>query len=76
MKKEISGDHQKRLSELGHYLRENRFSEGLTISDVAKDLKLHKNTIARAEHGCNMTLTSVFMLAEYFNIPINQIFID
>lgn len=76
MKKTIPEEHKKRLNDLGCYLRENRFSEGLTIIDVADDLNLHKNTIARAEHGYNMRLTSIFILADYYQIPIHEFFAD
>ena len=76
MMKQISEDHQKILLELGLFFREHRLYDGLTISDVANDLDLHKTTIARAEHGCNITLSSLLVLADYYQIPISQIFKD
>ncbi|MDD2307801.1 MAG: helix-turn-helix transcriptional regulator [Prolixibacteraceae bacterium] len=76
MKKSIPEKHIKRLSELGCYLRELRMSENITQKEVSHDVALHHNSISNAENGYNITLVALFTLCDYYNVPIDQIFID
>ena len=74
MKKEISQVNKKRLEAIAGYIRELRFSDGLTQAEVGENVNLHQNTIARIENAKNVTLTTIFDLADYYQIPIHQLF--
>lgn len=72
----ISPTHQKRLNSISAYLRELRLNENMTQQEVSMNLNLHKNTIFRVENGMNVTLVTLFEIADFYNIPINEIFMD
>lgn len=74
--KYLSDLNKKRLDKLGLYLRENRFVHGLTLNQVSDEINLHKNTIARAETGHSLTLITLFELADYYQIPLNELLTD
>ena len=74
MKKKISQENKKKLEAIAAYFRELRFSEGLTQSEVCENVNLHPNTIVRIENAKNVTLTTLFDLVDYYQIPIHQIF--
>ena len=74
MKKKISEENKKRLEAIASYFRELRFSEGLTQAEVGQNVKLHQNTVSRIENARNVTLNTLFDLADYYQIPIHQIF--
>jgi transcriptional regulator with XRE-family HTH domain len=74
--KQIPAQHQKRLEIISTYLRELRFSEGLTQKELSQIMNLHRNTIIRAENAKNLTLLSLFELADALDININQLFQD
>ena len=65
--KPIPIHHQRQLDAIGNYLRELRFSEGLTIKELSEHSDLHRNTIQRAETG-HVTLKIIFTLAEVFEL--------
>jgi transcriptional regulator with XRE-family HTH domain len=71
-KKVIPKHHQKRLDEISSYLRELRFSNGLTQQELSHNLKLHRNTIQRVENGKNTTLLTIFELADALDIGISE----
>lgn len=68
IRKPIPEQHQKQLEAISTYLRELRFSEGLTQSELSQQMNLHRNTIQHAEGGKNMTLLTIFELADAFDI--------
>jgi len=72
--KPIPEQHQKRLEIISTYLRELRFSEGLTQKDLSQTVNLHRNTIIRAENAKNLTLFSLFELADALNISPKDVF--
>ncbi len=74
MKKEISKENKRRLEAIASNFRELRFSYGLTQAEVGENGNLHQNTIARIENAKNVTLTTLFDLADYYQIPTHQIF--
>jgi transcriptional regulator with XRE-family HTH domain len=78
MKSTIPDQHQKRLDSISIYLRELRFAEGMTQSEVCEELGLglHKNTLQRVEDGYNMNLTTLFEIADFYGIPISEMFED
>jgi transcriptional regulator with XRE-family HTH domain len=74
--KPIPEQHQKRLEYLSSFLREYRLNENLTQKDLSERLNLHRNTIIRAEAAKNITLISIFELADAFDIPVKELFLD
>ena len=72
----IPEQHQKRLEIISIYLRELRLSEGLTQKDLSQTVNLHRNSIIRAENGKNLTILSLFELADALNINPKELFID
>ena len=72
--KPIQDQHQKQLETISTYLRELRFSEGLTQTELSQQINLHRNSIQRAEGGKNITLLSIFELADAFNICPSELF--
>lgn len=74
MRKEMSEENKRRLEAIACYFRELRFSDGLTQAEVGENVNLHENTIARIENAKNVTLTTIFDLADYYQIPTHQIF--
>jgi transcriptional regulator with XRE-family HTH domain len=74
--KQVSEQHQKRLDNIAIYLRELRFSEGLSQKELSQILNLHRNTIQRAENGHNLTLLTVFELADVLDISPLELFMD
>jgi len=67
-------NHQKKLNILSQYLREIRFNENLSQIEVSNELDLHYNTILRAENGKNMTILTLFELADFYEIQVSELF--
>jgi transcriptional regulator with XRE-family HTH domain len=74
--KPVSEHHRKRLIAISTYLRELRFAGGLTQQELSQNLNLHRNSIARAENAQNMTLLSIFELADALEISLSELFQD
>jgi transcriptional regulator with XRE-family HTH domain len=74
--KSTSEQNLKRLEYLSIYLRELRFNQGMTQAELSQQMNLHKNTILRAENARNLTLLSVFELADALDISPNELFQD
>jgi transcriptional regulator with XRE-family HTH domain len=74
--KSISKSHQKRLEYLSTYFRELRFADGLTQREVSEDqdLDLHLNTLIRAENSKTISLLTLFKLADYYEIDVQELF--
>jgi transcriptional regulator with XRE-family HTH domain len=75
-KKTIPEEHQKRLKELGCYLRELRFAEALTQQDVAEKIRLHRNTISNLEASKDFRISTLFEICDYYDIPLTEVFQD
>ena len=65
-----------RLKRISIYLKEIRFNLGLTQEMVCEEIDLHPNSLVRMENSKNFTILSLFELAEYYDIPISEIFFD
>jgi DNA-binding XRE family transcriptional regulator len=48
----------------------------MTQEELSHILNLHRNTIQRAENGQNITLLSIFELADALDISIKDLFQD
>lgn len=76
IKKQIPDQHQKRLDYISTFLKEFRLSEGMTQKELSINSNLHRNTIIRAENAENLTLLSVFELADSLDISLHDLFQD
>ena len=74
IRKPIPDLHKKQLEAISNYLRELRFREGLTQTELSEQVNLHRNTIQRAENGGNTTLLTIFELADALDISPTELF--
>jgi transcriptional regulator with XRE-family HTH domain len=74
-RKPVSNINRKRLLELSTFLRELRINSGLTQQELSNN-NLHRNTIIRAESSHNITLITLFELADAFDISFSELFQD
>ena len=74
--KTITLENQKRLEIFGIYIRELRRNQGLTQIGLRKNLNSppHRNTIIRAEAGKNISILTVFELADALDVEIKELF--
>ncbi len=72
--KPISIEQQKKLCKLGLYLKNLRLADGLSQHEVCESLNLHFNTIQRIEAGKNSSMLTVLELAEFFELPVSELF--
>ena len=78
--------HEKTLSELNrtntrmvalsHFLRELRINSGYTQVQVAKEIKLSRNSISKIERMGFFRIQHLYLLADFYEIPINELFMD
>lgn len=74
MKKEISPEHQNQLNAIGSYIRELRFSEGLTQKEI--NCGVHRNILSRIENpkrSKNFTMLTLFHLCDYYGIKPSEL---
>jgi transcriptional regulator with XRE-family HTH domain len=71
-----SPETHKRLSSLSFYLREIRVNSGYTQEQVAKEIKLSRNSISKIERQGFFRIQHLFLLADFYEIPINELFMD
>jgi transcriptional regulator with XRE-family HTH domain len=70
-------EHQlKRLEYISIFLRELRLNDGLTQEELCQHLNLHRNTVIRAENSGNLTLMTIFTLADALNVSPKELFAD
>jgi transcriptional regulator with XRE-family HTH domain len=74
--KPIPEQNLKRLQYLSTFLRELRLNNGLTQQELSQNLNLHRNTIQNAENVRNITLLSLFELADTLDISLKELFSD
>jgi transcriptional regulator with XRE-family HTH domain len=74
-KKLLSKDYHRMLA-LSVYLRELRLSSGFTQSQVADEIHLSRNSISKIERMGFFRIQHLFLLADFYEIPINELFMD
>jgi len=75
MNRKTIPEHQlKRLEYLSTYLKELRINEGISQHELCENL--HRNTIVRVENAKNITLISLFNIADELQINIKELFMD
>ena len=72
--KPIPEQHLKRLEYLSIFLRELRLNEGFTQNELSHQMNLHRNSIIRAENARNITLLSLFELADALDMSPKDLF--
>lgn len=72
----LSTENQKRLQYLSTFLREIRVNSGYTQEQVAQEIKLSRNSISKIENMGFFRIQHLFLLADYYEIPLNELFMD
>jgi len=75
-RKELSPENYKRMLDLSMFLREMRINSGYTQEQVAKEIKLSRNSISKIERQGFFRIQHLFVLADFYEIPINELFVD
>lgn len=57
-------------------LRELRVNSGYTLEQVAKEIKLSRNSISKIERQGYFRIQHLYLLADFYEIPINELFAD
>lgn len=76
IKKPIPDSYNKKLQQISLMLRETRVGNGYTQEGLTEYLNLHRNSIVRAENGKNITLLTLFELADTLEISLEDLFVD
>jgi transcriptional regulator with XRE-family HTH domain len=74
--KTISDQNLRRFAYISIYLRELRLNEGFTQKELSQQMKLHRNTVIRIENAKNLTLLSLFELADALDLSPKELFLD
>lgn len=76
--KEIADHNIERLKEVQSFLRMYRINDGYTQQELSDQSDIHRNTIVRLESNQpqNITLLTIFEIADALEIDINQIFLE
>lgn len=66
------------MSKFGENLKRFRKAKRMTLDELAEDInkkygtKMAKGTISRWEHGTDTTVETINILADYFNVSLNE----
>lgn len=76
--KEIQQHNFDRLQAVTSFLKWYRINSGLTQQELSEHSDIHRNTIIRYESHIpnNLTLLTVFEIADALELDINQIFLE
>ena len=66
----------RRLDFIGHYIKELRIDQGMTQYEAASGIGISRHTLQNVEHGRNINLTTIFKLSDFFELSINEFFVD
>lgn len=72
----LSPENRQRLSYLSSFLREMRVNSGFTQEQVAREINLSRNSISKIENMGFFRIQHLFLLADYYEIPLNELFVD
>lgn len=75
-RKPITDQNHNRMLELSIFLRELRINSGYTQAQVASEIKLSRNSISKIERMGFFRIQHLFLLADFYEIPINELFMD
>ena len=74
--KTIPETYNRKLQQIGALLRETRIGNGYSQKGLTEYLNLHRNSIVRAENAKNITLLTLFELADTLEIDLKDLFWD
>ena len=76
--KEIEHHNKERLQAITDFLKEYRISNGYSQQEISEYSGIHRNTIVRYESSNpeNLTLLTIFNIADALELDINQIFLE
>lgn len=66
----------KQLQHLASLLKNMRLNENLTQDEIAKALKVHRNTIVRIEKGKPFSTSILLQIANLYDISLSELFTD
>ena len=72
----LSPENRQRLSYLSSFLRETRVNYGYTQEQVAREINLSRNSISKIENMGFFRIQHLFLLADYYEIPLHELFIE
>ena len=73
-RKPLTHQNHQRMLELSIFLRELRINSGYTQSQVADEINLSRNSISKIERMGFFRIQHLFLLADFYEIPINELF--
>ena len=76
--KEIQEHNKERLQAVQSFLKWYRINSGLNQQELSEYSDVHRNTISRYESTIpkNLTLLTVFEIADALELDVNQIFLE
>lgn len=76
--KEIAEHNIERLQAVSGFLKWYRISSGFSQQELSESSGIHRNTIVRLESSSpeNLTLRTVFEIADALELDVNQIFLE
>ena len=72
----LSPEIYNRLYLLSRLLCETRKNSGYTQAQVAKEIKLSRNSISKIERMGFFRIQHLFQLVDFYEISLNELFID
>jgi transcriptional regulator with XRE-family HTH domain len=72
----LSPKNYSRMLELSTFLKELRINYGYTQEQVAQEIKLSRNSISKIERMGFFRIQHLFLLADFYEIPINELFLE
>lgn len=73
MSKKSDDNYHYQHTAIGLYIKELRLNSNLTQQELGENVNIHRNSISRAENGNNITLQSLFQIAEYLEVSPAEI---
>ena len=61
---------------LSAFIRELRRNSGYTQDQVAKSIKLSRYSLSRIENNGFFRIQHLYLLADFYEIPINELFVE
>lgn len=71
--KKPADKYKKQISLIAKYLKELRYNETLTQSEVADEAGLHRNTISNIETLNNFTLLTLLRICDFYQISPSEL---
>ena len=75
-RKPLTHQNHQRMLTLSIFLRELRINSGYTQSQVADEIHLSRTSISKIERMGFFRIQHLFLLADFYEIPINELFMD